>query len=67
MLAGSGGIRCTSSADEADKGSLASENTGRKPVLSIWWIAEKVMMDARLATARLVNSYPERSLSRKHR
>ena len=67
MLAGSVGVKCTSSADEADKGPLASRNIGRKPELSIWWIAAKVMIDARLATARLVNFYPGRSQSRKHR
>ena len=30
------------------------------------WIEEKVVMNARLATARLVISYPKRPQSRKH-
>ena len=66
MLVGSVGIKCTSSADEADKGPLVSHNIGRKPELSIWRIAARVMMDARLATPRLVYFYPGRSQSRKH-
>ena len=49
MLAGSIGVRCTSSADELDKGPLASDIIGRKPVSSIWRMVENVMMDARLA------------------
>ena len=49
MLAGSIGIRCTSSADEVDKGPLASNIIGRKPLSSVWRIVENVMMDARLA------------------
>ena len=67
MIAGSVCIRCTNSADEADKGPLASHSTGRKPVFSAWWIDEKVIMDASLATARLAGPYPKRSQSRKHR
>ena len=47
-LAGSVGTRCTSSADEVDRGPLAANTIGIKLVASGHCILEKVMMVARL-------------------